>query len=97
MNSVLDSSGRLPIGIRSGTTTCFGDFDQCLAISGRVNENTFVRGKFCFLNFRQTPSPSSDHKYMDKISNGICIPSLCSRIEVTKLLRKGIKLQNNFN
>ena len=36
-----------PAGILSGTTTELGDFDQCLSVASKYNNDKFV-GKYCF-------------------------------------------------
>ena len=36
----------------SGTTTNYGDYDQCMATNGLLEGNTHVFGKYCFLNVR---------------------------------------------
>ena len=53
----MESSGRLPIGMLSGTTTNYGDYDQCLSTTGHLEDGTNVFGKYCFLNIRPPLPP----------------------------------------
>ena len=48
---VLDSNGRLPSGLFSGTSASFGDYDQCLAIRALDTDQEFIlaQGKYCLL------------------------------------------------
>lgn len=54
---VLESSGRLPTGLLSGTITNFGDYDQCLSTSGQIDDSIAVYGQYCFLNIRADLPP----------------------------------------
>ncbi|KAG8199406.1 hypothetical protein JTE90_000274 [Oedothorax gibbosus] len=46
--SMLDSSGRLPIGVMSGTLTDLGNYQQCVRI--RVNETKVkLQGQYCMI------------------------------------------------
>jgi len=53
---VLESSGRLPMGLLSGTITNYGDYDQCVDISG-ISDGDQINGKYCFLNIRPPLPP----------------------------------------
>ena len=57
---MLDSSGRLPTGLLSGTITSYGDYDQCMATEGLVDESIPVTGKYCFINIRPPLPPIGD-------------------------------------
>ena len=104
---VIDSWGRFPSGLISGTVTAFGDYDQCIDIDHTVNGKTIV-GKYCLLDIR-LPIPSSPITFNENIStnslfktivknplnymritNGICIPSVCTKLEMTLILQKGM-------
>lgn len=56
---MIESSGRLPIGLLSGTSASFGDFDQCLAVKVFDNDQETLRlqGKYCLVEF-SFPVPS---------------------------------------
>ncbi|XP_049515896.1 nose resistant to fluoxetine protein 6-like [Dermacentor silvarum] len=56
---MVDSSGKIPNGVMSGTAASFGHFDQCLGIT--VEGDAF-RGKFCNLELwlRDLPRPSAN-------------------------------------
>ena len=114
---VLESSGRLPIGLLSGTITNFGDYDQCLSTSGLIDESTPVYGQYCFVNIRP-PLPPVGHvvnlngsayenswvnqkigrfaRMYGRIANGLCIPSTCSKEEMTDFLRNSMSKNYSF-
>ena len=107
---MLESSGRLPIGMLSGTTTNYGDYDQCMATTGVLEDNITIYGKYCFLSIRPPLPPIGETLNLNgtayenswinqrvgrfvrmygRIANGLCIPSVCSDVEMTQLLRNG--------
>ncbi len=114
---MLESNGRLPIGLLSGTITNYGDYDQCLAIKG-MSAGYEVNGKYCFLNIRPPLPPVGqtlnltgsiyENSWLNekvgkfarmyaRISNGICLPSVCNEIEITKVLQNGIKFNHSIS
>ena len=46
---MIDSWGRFPSGVISGTVSAFGDYDQCVDIYESVDGESIV-GKYCLLN-----------------------------------------------
>lgn len=57
---MIESSGRFPIGLLSGTSASFGDFDQCLAVKvfdDDDQETVRLQGKYCLVEF-SFPVPS---------------------------------------
>ncbi|CAN8019992.1 unnamed protein product, partial [Ixodes persulcatus] len=64
--AVVDSSGKLPNGVMSGTAVSLGHFDQCLDIEA----GDAFRGQFCNLELwlRDLPRPSA--KAQDVIPDG---------------------------
>lgn len=107
---MLESNGRLPIGLMSGTVTNYGEYDQCIAINA-INDGYQFSGKYCFLYLKPplpsdmfTPISVNGSKYENtwidtkivkpgrlygKISNGICVPSVCTNSELTLLVKHG--------
>ena len=59
MESVLDSSAKIPSGMLRGNVNQLGDFDECLGVMAHVklNEKTIrVQGKYCLANIDLYPS-----------------------------------------
>lgn len=56
---VIESIGRFPVGLLSGTSASFGDFDQCLAVKvlDDDQEKIKLQGKYCLVEFSY-PVPS---------------------------------------
>ena len=58
---MIDSNGRMPIGLFSGTLSSFGAFDQCLEIKSPDNFEVAFQGKYCLLQMRP-PLPQVNHR-----------------------------------
>lgn len=59
LESVLDSSAKIPSGLLRGNVNQLGDFDECLGVMAHVklNEKTIrVQGKYCLANIDLYPS-----------------------------------------
>ena len=67
---MIDSYGRMPIGLFSGTLSSFGAFDQCLEIKSPDNFEVTFKGKYCLLQMRP-PLPQVNHRisYKKKLIN----------------------------
>ncbi|KAH9396288.1 hypothetical protein TYRP_019688 [Tyrophagus putrescentiae] len=58
-SQMIESIGRFPVGLLSGTSASFGDFDQCLAVKvlDDDQEKIKLQGKYCLVEFSY-PVPS---------------------------------------
>lgn len=56
---MIESNGRLPTGLLSGTSASFGDFDQCLAVKVLDDDQETIKlqGKYCLVEY-SFPVPS---------------------------------------
>jgi hypothetical protein len=102
----VDSSARATPAILEGTTTSFGDFDQCLDISFEGKEAFY--GQYCLVKFevdRQKSSKlpiSSTVKSVFPIANfynplhGLCVPSKCSLQDLKEILGSHICPKNGL-
>lgn len=96
---MIDSTGKIPIGILKGNTKFFGVFDECLSIE---NSNKTFTGKYCPVllknhdkDFLETFAdyglanlenfPTTTKVFLEYLF-GVCIPSTCSATEIQAAL-----------
>ncbi len=101
---MIDSSGRLPIGIIDGTLSAHGDLDQCIDIQVKDEHQLSFVGQYCTVKLT-LPLPLDSMNYSNKSSylramtafrfqtnpsiyNGICLPSTCSPKDIQTLLKE---------
>jgi hypothetical protein len=100
---VLDSSGRLPIGIIDGTLVSSGDYDQCLDVRTQTDIEIPFVGQYC--TAKLTLPLDLDYNYPNEtfygraltafrnqltpsVYNAFCVPSICSAKDVKNILRE---------
>lgn len=51
-NPVIDSNGKFPTGLMSGTLSALGAYDQCLETVAKDEDQVLFRGQYCILKLR---------------------------------------------
>lgn len=65
---VIDSFGLIPSGITSGTSSHFGEYNQCLSIKSPTNDRLeIVKGKYCLLKPVVPVPPNYSYKTNEPI------------------------------
>lgn len=99
---MLDSSGRFPFDSLGTGYADYGNFDQCLQIN-HVNYDSSLRiiGQHCTISLLPTlnqshwqVNPFTRNKVISDdlglvLQLGVCLPSLCSQIDLDNILTKG--------
>lgn len=85
-NRFMDASASLPSGLLDGTFSSFGDYDQCLQISGSQKE---LEGKYCIvkLDFKASDDLGK-HLTFFPLNVGTCVPQACTPQDVRFLFQE---------